>query len=72
MLNHLLDILMDMPFFASSFMGKPSDRPEFPPIIVNSLQVELLVMLQDTFVHKLEHVPMPSTANLHQDCVAAS
>ena len=52
-------------------MGKPSDRPEVPLICVNSLQVELLVMLQHTFVEKLEHVLIPSTANLHQDCVAA-
>ena len=67
-LNHLLDLVVGMmpqTFSLGSVMGKPSDRPEVPAIIVDDRQVALPTLVNDPVVEILEHVDMPSTGNLH-------
>ena len=72
-LNHSLDLWVDvLPQLLCPciYMGKPNNRPEVPTIVVDNLQVALPVLLHDPLVEELEHSDMPSTGNLHQDCVA--
>ena len=66
-LNHSLDLWVDVPpqlLCPCVYMGKPSDRPEIPAIVVDNLQVALPVLLHDPLVEELEHFDMPSTGNL--------
>ena len=53
-------------------MGKPSNRPEVPTIFIFNLQVARPVPLHDPIVEEREDVYIPSTGNIHEDCVAAS
>ena len=41
-------------------MGKPSDRPEIPAIVVDNLQVALPVLLHDPLVEELLELVVPS------------
>ena len=72
-LNHSLDLWVDvLPQLLCPciYMGKPNNRPEVPTIVVDNLQVALPVLLHDPLAEELEHCDMPSTGNLHHDCVA--
>ena len=73
-LNHTLDLWVDVIpqlLCPCIYMGKPSNRPEVPAVVVDSLHVARPVLLHDTLVEELEHFDVPSTGNLHHHCVAA-
>ena len=62
-LNHSLDLWVDvLPQLLCPciYMGKPSDRPEIPAIVVDNLQVALPVLLHDPLVEELLELVVPS------------
>ena len=62
-LNHSLDLWVDVPpqlLCPCVYMGKPSDRPEIPAIVVDNLQVALPVLLHDPLVEELLELVVPS------------